>query len=82
MSDTECNGVDSDQDDEGLAIDPKLGCRVHFPSDVIRETYDTKVSDFVSKATACFLTTCAAVTTRPPPPVKCGVCTYCRLLQW
>lgn len=22
-----------------LAIDPKLGCRVHFPSDVIRETW-------------------------------------------
>ncbi|KAI8440322.1 hypothetical protein MSG28_001666 [Choristoneura fumiferana] len=46
-----CNGVAEGQDpnvaaavieepkpDEGLAIDPKLGCRVRFPSDVIRET--------------------------------------------
>ncbi|KAI8440323.1 hypothetical protein MSG28_001666, partial [Choristoneura fumiferana] len=45
-----CNGVAEGQDpnvaaavieepkpDEGLAIDPKLGCRVRFPSDVIRE---------------------------------------------
>ncbi|OWR43316.1 hypothetical protein KGM_212204 [Danaus plexippus plexippus] len=41
MSDEDCNGVDSSNDDSnerGLAIDPKLGCRVHFPSDVIRET--------------------------------------------
>nr|XP_049697153.1 uncharacterized protein LOC126054691 [Helicoverpa armigera] len=42
-----CNGVDTEAEatdeanqngDDGLAIDPKLGCRVHFPSDVIRET--------------------------------------------
>ncbi|CAH0397507.1 unnamed protein product [Chilo suppressalis] len=47
-----CNGVDDVEDndvlhqngDEGLAIDPKLGCRVRFPSDVIRET-DVKVCE-------------------------------------
>ncbi|CAH1635254.1 unnamed protein product [Spodoptera littoralis] len=75
-----CNGVETEAEateeanqngDDGLAIDPKLGCRVHFPSDVIRETECKVDLDLTGDGAA----SCVVIIMRAPLPANSSPCT-------